>query len=275
LGLAGFVAAPAQAESPEVTISSPCYNPPYRDTVLWTVTNHTAADIEAVFDKSAPWAEPAVFTIPASSSIVRWTDGIFSVEITVGGVVVASASVAPDQLRACGTTPDSFDLILDCRPSPYQITLRIKNTTDQARQYRLTKERGEELTGTALPGDTFITEDWVKPTDSWTLEIVGYRYDRVVNEPELCDAPTATPTASSTPRPGRTPSPAPTFSARPRVTTSPSAPTEPAPTLVPASSASGLDSGTGVLVGGLAGLLVGSALGTAATLRRRRTVHAE
>ncbi|WP_200214360.1 hypothetical protein [Micromonospora coerulea] len=164
---------------------------------------------------------------------------------------------------------------MDCRPSPYQVALRIKNATDEARQYRLVKQRGEELTGTALPGNTYITEDWVKPTDRWVLEIVGYEYVRVVNEPALCNAPSPTPTVSSAPSSTPTPSTAPTTTVAPspaptQTVAPPADPTGPAPTLAPVSSVSGLDSGSGVLAGGLAGLLVGSALGIVAAFRLRR-----
>ncbi|WP_438361906.1 hypothetical protein, partial [Micromonospora sicca] len=50
-------------------------------------------------------------------------------------------------------------------------------------------------------------------------------------------------------------------------------PPDPEPTLAPASSSSGLDSGSGVLIVGLGGVLVGSVVGSAAAfrLRRRRT----
>ncbi|PWR17421.1 hypothetical protein DKT69_00295, partial [Micromonospora sicca] len=200
LALAGLAAAPAQAATGDVTVSSPCYEPAYGNSwVYWTVTNHTSADIEAAITNDTASPYPPVFTIPAGGSVVRETIGGYSVDVTVGGVVVASASVSPDALKACGTTTASFNLIIDCRPSPYQVTLRIKNATDGARQYKLTKQRGEELTGTALPGNTYITEDWVKPTDRWKLEIAGYGYVRVVNEPALCNAPSPTATPSSTP----------------------------------------------------------------------------
>ncbi|MEU9828551.1 hypothetical protein [Micromonospora chersina] len=269
LALAGFAATPAQAAAGDVTVSSPCLEVAWGSWVKWTVTNHTAADIEAatITDDAADWYLRS-FTIPAGGSVVRTTMSGYSVEVKVGVVVVASASVSPDAVRECGTTPNSFNLIIDCRPSPYQVTLRIKNGTDQARPYKLTKQRGEELTGTALPGNTYITEDWVKPTDRWKLEIVGYRYVRVVNEPPLCNVPSPVPTATT-----NAPSPAPTATApAPTRTVAPpvGATVGPDPTLAPASSSSGLNSGNGVLVVGLAGLLVGSVLGTAASFRLRR-----
>ncbi|MEU0156995.1 hypothetical protein [Micromonospora fulviviridis] len=279
LTLAGFAATPAQAAAPGgVTVSSPCYEPAYGATwVYWTVTNHTAADIEATLTNDT--GQPPMFTIPAGGSVVRETLGGSTVEVMVGGVVVASAPVPPsDALTACGTEPASFNLIVDCRPSPYQVTLRIKNATDQARQYKLSKQRGEELTGTALPGNTYITEDWVKATDRWKLDIAGYSYVRVVNEPPLCNAPSPTPTTTRTPSPPpattNAPSPAPTVTAPPPTQTV--APTGgdtigPDPTLAPASSSSGLDSGNGVLAVGLACLLVGSVLGATFRLRRRCT----
>ncbi|MEU4779004.1 hypothetical protein [Micromonospora sp. NPDC023633] len=270
LGLVGVAAAPAQADTPDVTVSSPCYEPAIgRDWVYWTVTNHTTADIVAAITNDTASPYPPVFTVPAGGSVVRETIGGFDVQVTVGGSVVASGSVSRDALTACGTTQASFSLIVDCRPSPYQVSLRIKNATDGARQYKLVKQRGEELTGTALPGNTYITEDWVKPTDRWVLEIAGYKYVRVVNEPALCNAPS--PSISPSP-PGPSPvptsvapSPAPTRTVAPPVET-----TGPPPTLAPVSSVSALDSGNGVLVVGMAGLVVGSALGIAATLRFRR-----
>jgi hypothetical protein len=227
-----------------------------------------------------------VFTIPAGGSVVRETISGYNVDVTVAGVVVASASITPDALTACGTTAGSFGLIVDCRPSPYQVTLRIRNATDQARQYKLVKQRGEELTGTALPGNTYITEDWVKPTDRWSLEIAGYRYVRLVNEPALCNAPSPSPTPTVTSEP----SPNPTTTAPPQTsppadppTTVPADPISPPPTssdglagsapaLAPAASTSSLNSGHTVLAVGLACLLAGSAFGFAAAHRfRRRT----
>lgn len=273
LAPAGIAAAPAHANTADVTVSSPCYEPAIGNTwVYWTVTNNTTADIVAALtnDSISP-----TFTIPAGGSIVRETLGGYNVDVTVAGQVVASASATPSTVTACGTTAASFNLIVDCRPSPHQVTLRIRNTTDQARQYKLVKQRGEEMTGTALPGNTYITEDWVKPTDRWSLEIVGYRYVRLVNEPVLCNAPsptpTPTPTVSGTPDPS-TPAPVPTTTAPPS-TTAPATTAAPPPVdppLAPASNASGLDPGHAVLTVGLACLLVGSAFGFVAANRFRR-----
>ncbi|MEV4385474.1 hypothetical protein AB0J68_07045 [Micromonospora sp. NPDC049580] len=150
-----------------------------------------------------------MFAVPAGGSIVRETIGGYSVDVTVGGVVVASASVSPDALTACRTTAAAFNLIIGCRPSPYKVTLRIKNATDEARQYKLVKQRGEELTGTGLPSNALITEDWVRPTGRWKLEIAGYGYVRLVNEPSLFNTPTPTVTPSSTPSPPALATPAP------------------------------------------------------------------
>ncbi|MEV4465138.1 hypothetical protein AB0J51_16105 [Micromonospora echinofusca] len=216
---------------------------------------------------------PPMFTVPPGGSVVRETLGGYDVQVLVGGVVVASASVTRDAVTACGTEAANFNLIVDCRPSPYQVTLRIKNATEQARPYRLVKQRGEELTGTALPGNTFITEDWVKPTDRWKLEIAGYGYVRLVNEPPLCNAPpTATPSSTPSPSAPTSPSPVPTTPAP--ATTRPPAPdpttTTTDPVLDPVAHSSELGSGDGLVIGGLAGLLVGSALGLAAAFRLRR-----
>ncbi|MEU4567041.1 hypothetical protein [Micromonospora sp. NPDC023956] len=278
LALTGF-AAPAHAETPAVTVSSPCYEPAYGNGwVYWTVTNNTSADIEAAITNDTASPYPPVFTIPAGGSAVRETLGGYSVDVTVEGVVVASASVSPDALRACGTTAASFNLIVDCRPSPYQVTLRIKNATDEARQYKLVKQRGEEMTGTALPGNTYITEDWVKPTDRWSLEIAGYKYVRVVNEPASCNAPTPTPTATNnpTPIPTGTVTPRPTGSPSPNPTSpAPTAaePTSPAPTMDPVSNLSGLNSGNGALTVGFAGLVIGLAVGVSVAMQFRRRTH--
>ncbi|MFI6228608.1 hypothetical protein ACIBCR_15005 [Micromonospora echinospora] len=275
LALTG-IATPAHAETPDVTVGSPCYEPIYgRDWTYWTVANNTSADIVASITADTTPPNPSSFTIPAGGSVVRETLSPGSVEVTVAGVVVASASVPFDSIPACRTTNTDFNLIIDCRPSPYQVTLRIKNATDEARQYKLTKQRGEELTGTALPGNTFITEDWVKPTDRWSLEIAGYKYVRVVNEPASCNAtptPTATnhpspnPTGSLTPKPTGPSDPDPTG---PAPTTTPT-PNDPEPTMAPVSSVTGLGSGNGALTVGFAGLVVGLALGFSAAMQMRR-----
>ncbi|MEV4467865.1 hypothetical protein AB0J51_30090 [Micromonospora echinofusca] len=270
LGFAGVTAAPAQAETPTVSLSSPCYEPMFgRDWVYWTVTNHTTADIVAAITNDTA---STVFTVPAGGSVVRETIGGFDVQVTVGGSVVASGSVSRDALTACGTTQASFSLIVDCRPSPYQVSLRIRNATDQARPYKLMKQRGEEMTGTALPGNTYITEDWVKPTDRWALEIAGYKYVRVVNDPALCNAPAPTSTPSPAPSPpvlpslSSSPDPAGTSPTPVPLTTAPAG----GAILAPMSNASKLGSGNGLVVGGLAGLLVGSTLGALVAFRLRR-----
>lgn len=280
LAFAGGAAAPAQAatDTGDVTLSSPCYEPAYgRDWVYWTITNHTATEIQATITNDT--AYPPGFTVPAGGSVVRETIGGYSVSVTVGGQVVATAEASRDALTACGTTAASFNLIVECRLSQTQVTLRIKNATDQARPYKLTKQRGEEMTGTALPGNTYITEDLVKPgQDRWALEIAGYRFVRVVTDPASCNpAPSPSPTAPPpTPAPtSATPWPVPSGTAplptmAPPTVEPPADSTQPPPGMEPASNASALDSGDAVLGGGLVGLVVGSALGIALTLRFRR-----
>ncbi|WP_416904783.1 hypothetical protein [Micromonospora echinospora] len=260
-----------------MTVGSPCYQPNVgRDWVYWTVTNNTAADITASITNDTTPPDPWSFTIPAGGSVVRETLSGYNVDVTVAGVVVTSGSVAPDALTACGTTTTDFNLIVDCRPSPHQVTLRIKNATDEARQYRLVKQRGEELSGTALPGNTFITEDWVKPTDRWSLEIEGYKYVRVVDEPASCNTSSPTPTSTNnpTPKPTGTMTPKPTGSVSPHPTspapTTTAGPTSPVPTMDPVSNMSGLDSGNGALTVGSIGLVVGLALGFSAAMQVRR-----
>lgn len=273
LAPAGLAAQPAHANTPDVTVGSPCYEPAYgTGWIYWTVTNNTSTDIEAtITNDTAAW--PPTFTIPAGGSVVRETLGGYDVQVASGGVILASASVDPDAVTACGTERADFNLIIDCRPSPHQITLRIRNATDQARQYKLVKQRGEEMTGTALPGNTFITEDWVKPTDRWSVEIAGYKYVRLIGEPALCNAPpsTPTPTASNPPTPNPTtpPPPSTTAPAEPP-TTAPAEPTSPPPGMNPAGNTSGLNSGPGALTVGIAALVVGLAIGFSAAMQFRR-----